>query len=170
MSWTNPATFSALQFITQADLNAITANLAVIGGAWTAYTPALTAATTSPTLGTGGTITGNYLQTGKTVKCRGQILFGTSPSAGSGAYMISLPAAAVGSLIMFNGTTLIFDSSANSGYMPFAMSGGGSGPGTTSVMCMEYMAATTPTFVGGAAPWTWAAGDKIQWAIEYEAA
>ena len=63
-------------------------------GAWGAYTPALTAATTNPTLGTGGAITGKFIQIGKTVIGWALVTFGTSgTNAGSGAYFLSLPVA-----------------------------------------------------------------------------
>lgn len=60
-------------------------------GAWTAYTPTLTAATTNPTLGSGATQQGTYMQIGKLVVARFILAFGSSGSAGSGAYWVNLP-------------------------------------------------------------------------------
>src|SRR5688500_18859613 len=61
---------------------------------WTAWTPALTASTTNPTMGSGAVATGRYSQNGKTVTGWGHIKFGTSgAAAGSGLYMVSLPVA-----------------------------------------------------------------------------
>lgn len=60
-------------------------------GAWTAYTPALTAETTNPTLGTGASITGSYLKVGKTVFYRIRIVAGSGVAAGNGTYYFSLP-------------------------------------------------------------------------------
>jgi hypothetical protein len=51
----------------------------------------LTATTTSPTLGTGGSITGAYRKVGKTVEFRVNLASGTSPAAGVGSYQVSLP-------------------------------------------------------------------------------
>jgi hypothetical protein len=63
-------------------------------GAGTAYTPALTASTTNPSLGTGGfpETTGRYSQNGKIVTGYARVAAGTtSVTAGSGTYRISLP-------------------------------------------------------------------------------
>jgi len=57
------------------------------------YTPALTATTTNPTLGTGSTAVGRYKQNGKDVSGWATIKFGSGGSAGSGTYEISLPVA-----------------------------------------------------------------------------
>lgn len=75
------------------DLNtAVRDNFRHIAAAWDSYTPALTAATTNPSLGSTGMATGRYLQVGKTVKWSVLIQAGgTGISAGSGEYLISLP-------------------------------------------------------------------------------
>ena len=62
-------------------------------GAWAAYTPALTSSGTAPTLGTGNTV-GNYTQTGKKVDGTTEVLWGVSPTAGTGFYVITMPVAA----------------------------------------------------------------------------
>ncbi len=63
-----------------------------LGTGFVAYTPALTATTTNPTLGTGSVATGRYFQFGKFVIANFAIKFGTSgTNAGSGAYRVSLP-------------------------------------------------------------------------------
>jgi len=85
--------------ITVADDGSVLVNGTAIGGggvgAPTDYTPVLTAATTNPTLGTGGGMAGRYIQVGKLVTYWFNITFGTSgAAAGSGAYTISLPVAA----------------------------------------------------------------------------
>jgi hypothetical protein len=57
-----------------------------------AYTPALTASTTNPTLGTASSVTGSYTVINKWVTGTAVITFGTSgTAAGSGNYMLSLP-------------------------------------------------------------------------------
>lgn len=61
----------------------------------TAYTPALTAQTTNPTLGTGSSASGTYDQAAGWVKGELDIVFGTSGvNAGAGVYEVSLPVAA----------------------------------------------------------------------------
>lgn len=63
-------------------------------GAGTAYTPAFTAVTTNPTLGTGGfpELTGVYSQNGNIVTGYVRVAAGSTGAAvGSGNYLISLP-------------------------------------------------------------------------------
>lgn len=62
-------------------------------GAWTAYTPTWTA-TTNPAIGN-GTLTGAYVQFGKTVHFRFKLLFGSTTTSGSGAWVFGLPVAAI---------------------------------------------------------------------------
>lgn len=63
-------------------------------GGWQAYTPTLSGSTTSPTVGTGGILQGVYTDDGQTVSFVARVLFGTSPSPGSGFFALSLPAVA----------------------------------------------------------------------------
>lgn len=74
---------------------AATGSLASFGGAWTSYTPTLTATTTNPTLGTSGTNSGRYMQIGKMVYFWLETYWGTTAgTAGSGTYQWSLPVTA----------------------------------------------------------------------------
>lgn len=58
----------------------------------TTYVPALTAATTNPTLGTGSTQAGFYYRLGDWIIGEARIRFGSSgAAAGTGLYAISLP-------------------------------------------------------------------------------
>jgi hypothetical protein len=59
-------------------------------GAWTAYTPTWTAATTNPVLGN-GTLTGFYQRVGKTVHFWIKLSVGSTTTFGTGAYAFSLP-------------------------------------------------------------------------------
>lgn len=64
-------------------------------GAWFNTTPTLTAVTTNPVLGTGGTATSRWRQENRIIYYNGEIKFGTAGfSVGSGQYSISLPVAA----------------------------------------------------------------------------
>jgi hypothetical protein len=60
------------------------------GGAWTAYTPALTATTTNPSIGN-GSITGAYSQQGKTVAFSIDLRVGSTTTRGVGRWYLSLP-------------------------------------------------------------------------------
>lgn len=67
-----------------------------LGTTPTAYNPALTAVTTNPNVGTGGAVTGWYVQRGKaSVEFTINVLLGSAGlSGGSGQWKLSLPVAA----------------------------------------------------------------------------
>ena len=70
------------------------ATLQSIGAVAESYTPALTAVTTNPTLGTGSFQEGRYQLLQKRAFVEGAIFFGSSgAAAGTGAYRISVPSA-----------------------------------------------------------------------------
>lgn len=74
-----------------------------VTGAWTAYTPAWTGATTNPTAAN-HSITGKYKRIGKLVHFKIQIVVGSS-GYGSGAYSVSLPFTAADSMrVIHNGS------------------------------------------------------------------
>lgn len=136
--------------------------LNTIGAAWETYTPALTASTTNPTLGTGSSVSGRYGQVNKIVCGQGQINFGSAGvSAGSGYYYVSLPIAAqsTGKVI---GQFQFYDSSAFAVYIGTLISD------TTTRSFMYYNNPSSVTT--NAAPFTWAAGDFIRYTFQYEAA
>lgn len=60
---------------------------------WADYTPALTASSSNPTMGSGSVAVGRYVQDGETISGWARIVFGTGMAAGSGTYRISLPVA-----------------------------------------------------------------------------
>lgn len=70
--------------------NLTAVDLILTGGAWTGYTPTLTATTTNPTIGN-GSIIGRYKQYGKLVVFDLEFVFGSTSTAGSGNYSFSLP-------------------------------------------------------------------------------
>lgn len=133
-------------------------------GAWSTYTPALTATTTNPTLGTGSVQYGHYEQIGKTVRFQAVIKFGTSgAAAGSGTYIISLPVAAIaGAVTAFAnvGNGHLRDDSAS----------------TYRVAMLQLSTSTTAAIlcdtgaVTNGVPWAWAASDFISVSGVYEAA
>lgn len=67
------------------------ADLAQNWGGWQRWTPALTATTTDPNLGTSPTQEGRVDSLGTTVRWTARIVFGTSSTAGSGYYQLALP-------------------------------------------------------------------------------
>lgn len=171
MAWTSPRTWVSGETLTAALLNThVRDNLKAIGDAWTTYTPALTATTTNPTLGTGSSAEGRYVSAGKLIIVHYRIAFGTSgTAAGSGTYLISLPVAP--STAWTNrhiGSGMAFDSSANA-MMPLVVRVNG----TASTVVMQFPA----TWPGGTASnvthsnlFAWAASDEFHGTLTYEAA
>jgi hypothetical protein len=128
-------------------------------GVFAAWTPVLTASSSNPTLGSGGTITGRYVQIGKLVIATANIIFGSSGvGAGSGTYQIDLPVNSTG--VTFMGSGRVFDS-------------GGSVHGVAAPIVTaadQMLVLYNGAIVTHAVPWTWAANDVINLTISYEAA
>jgi hypothetical protein len=134
------------------------------GSAWTAYTPTLTATSSNPTLGTGSTRTGAYMQIGKMVTVRVTIKFGTSgTAAGSGTYEVSLPVTAKTITVgRQQGSATFFDNSATDfGNGAVFIDNGAT---TKAKLSMDS------TVVTNSAPWTWGANDQLDFTLTYEAA
>jgi hypothetical protein len=138
----------------------------VAGGfqVWTAFTPALSGSTTNPTLGTGSSATGRYIQIGKTVVGAGAFSWGSSPTAGSGQYLITLPLPVLTTVGtqplgvcrvkcagLYTDALLsaYFGSQCQLGYPSAAVNG-------------------TLVAVGAGAPGTWAVSDRIDFQFRYE--
>jgi hypothetical protein len=135
------------------------AKLQEIGAAWESWTPALTATTTNPTLGTGGSTAGRYGRIQKIVVGIGLVTFGTSgTAAGSGLYYVSLPVTAkfagevIGDWQSYDGTS--------------AWRVGNIVSDTTSRAYLMY----ENNFVSNTQPWAWGASDFIRFSFTYEAA
>jgi hypothetical protein len=135
-----------------------------IQAAWTSYVPSLT----NVTLGTGGTVVGNYLQIGKTIRFRALITLGTG-GALTGGCQISLPVNALAALGNNNfpvGISSLRDFSAGA-----TVYGGCRMLAAANGVAPVYNAtATTSSDCTATAPWTWAVSDTIWVAGEYEAA
>lgn len=142
--------------------------VAVLGAggysAYSSYTPALTAATTNPTLGTGSTVLGQYAQDNKTVTGQFTITFGTSGvAAGTGQYAISLPVTADTSITSrILGAAMIYHSSTGD------LRIGAVALDTSGTVKVYYPA--TNGLIGAVNPWTWAASDQIFGSFTYRAA
>jgi len=87
---TTSGNVSAANVTTSTALNVGSTNIAPMAGAWTTWVPSWTGATTNPTIGN-GTITGQYLQVGKTVFFTIVVVCGTTSTFGSGEWQFSLP-------------------------------------------------------------------------------
>jgi hypothetical protein len=147
---------------------------AAAGGAptYTAYTPTLSGSVSNPSLGGGSSIVARYSGvSGSLVHYYGKLSWGTSPTVGSGNYHLSLPRNALitgglgnmfGMVMMFrNGTP----TAQIANYFDFW------DQATTRIQFLAtWPSAASMSFVGAAAPWTWANGDSMWWHLFYEAA
>jgi hypothetical protein len=133
-------------------------------GAWSTYTPALTAASSNPTLGSGSSATGSYVRIGRTIIGRCRLAFGTSgTAAGSGAYRVSLPVtpvtpAAVSAIV---GSGSVRDASSGNSYVISCVNGSGD--------TFITMNADTTQSVSDSAPFAWSTQDAIGIEFTYEA-
>lgn len=167
MVWTDPPVVGSGSDLTASDFNTyVVANLKAIGDAWTSYTPSWTASTTNPTIGN-GSLTGAYLQAGKLIAFRARVLFGTTTTAGSGNYSLSLPVAARSShRWSFNG--IVFDASGPS-LLPILT--GDLGGSSVALLCHGTTAGSFTRNLQHNVPISaWAAGDEITLSGIYEAA
>lgn len=155
---TTPRTWVAGEVVTAAEMNTeVRDALTGIQTAWTAYTPT----TAGVTLGTGGTITGAYMQVGKTIHYRVTMTLGTGGLL-TGTGFIGLPVTAVTRTSRTPmGAAVCFDSSANAYFMRHA------GWDTASRV---HFIDDAGALVAAAAPFTWAISDKLEVSGTYEAA
>jgi len=129
-----------------------------IDDAWTSFTPTWTGSVTNPAIGN-GTLTGAYIQIGKTVIYKGKMTAGPTTTFGSGDYRMSLPVTAkenlgIGSAYFLDTGTAQYSAGcriAATTYIVFPYHAG------------SYVARSTN-------PFTWASDDMIEWTITYEAA
>lgn len=143
----------------------------VDGPSISTWTPALTATTTNPTLGTGSSVSGRYFRSGNLIIGWCFVKFGTaSVAAGSGQYRVSTPVTAeAGSVTRVNrvGFAGNFDSSATASHFPLVYL-------PTADTFGFFYPATWPTgtntIVAHNTPWTWAASDELNFFFYYEAA
>lgn len=128
---------------------------------WQAWTPGLVATSTNPTLGTGSTTTGRWLQVGSLVVGHGRIKFGTSGvAAGTGAYRVELPVA-----------TATADAIVGSGFILDSSTGGSRACALRRALVANRASLwVTDAEVAHNVPWTWAANDEILFQFAYEAA
>jgi len=140
----------------------LAALVASFSPAWASWTPALTASSSNPTLGSGSSQLGSYVKIGKMVMGRGYIAFGSSGAAnGSGNYQLSLPVAASTTNVNPIGTAIIVDSNTATVNMRHVC------PASATICNLRQQ---DGALVTQAAPWAWAANDYIAYSFFYEAA
>lgn len=166
MAWTSPRTWVAGEVVTAANMNTHVRDNMNALGLKTAWVPVLTATTTNPTLGTGGSQGGNYRASGGWCEVEGFVAFGTSGvAAGTGNYLLSVPVApnpaGAGTPL---GQCRILDSSATAigiAHLLFNTS--------TTVAIVMPSSTTVGGFgtVGAASPMVWAASDRLDFHMAY---
>lgn len=136
-----------------------------LGTAVQSFSPALTASTTNPTLGTGALQEGNWTRNGELCIGRAYIQFGTAGvAAGSGTYFVSAPVqiADTGMLKVIVGSGQVIDANtldirvANFYWLS----------GDTQRFRITVEGASDAT---NAQPWVWAANDQIAYEFSYPA-
>lgn len=132
-------------------------------GGWTTYSSAWTAVTTNPTLGN-GTIVSQYRTLGRVVDFEVIVTFGSTTSAGSGNYYLTIPLAAASHLPagFCVGFATLKDSSSLAYRVHFPLLNAGG----SDLRVLLYGATGTPA--SSAFPFTWAAGDQLLLNGRYE--
>lgn len=134
-------------------------------GEWQSFNTTWTAASGTPDVGTGGSISGRYTLIGKT--CRGYVnlVAGTSGfDPGSGVWTFTLPvtSSGVGNSVTMGGNTLFRDNDAATYYV---------GGVTRLISTTQFRALTVGgNDVGSASPFTAAASDQWRFEFTYEIA
>ena len=145
------------------------ATLNTIGAVAESYTPALTAVTTNPTLGTGSFQGGSYQLLQKRAFVEGAIYFGSSgAAAGTGNYRISVPSAvSIKSNNAPIGFGLFYDASAGFIFYPmqaFYISA------TTFQLVVASPAYSAASVLSSTVPVVPANSDQIRYTLCYEVA
>ncbi|WP_121713223.1 hypothetical protein [Streptomyces sp. E5N91] len=140
--------------------------LASMVGAWQSYTPTWTASGSAPSVGSGGSLIGRYVQIGGAVHFAIKLTGGSGTTWGSGTYSFALPVPVASGIDMI-GDAFIGDASA------------GSAAYSTGIAFVGAGASTVTAYIGGknassalsnANPQTFASGDRIWLTGAYEAA
>jgi hypothetical protein len=165
MAWGTAPTFVAGTAPIAANLNQLSTDINLIGGAWSTYTPTWTAVTTNPVLGN-GTIAGRYKLIGdKTCHVQIKLTMGSTTTFGSGNYLFSLPTGTSQetSLLFPLGVGMVIDASPTNRYAYFV------GINSSSTVVL-WSPASPGASVTQAAPITFASGDSIYLSFTYELA
>lgn len=136
--------------------------IAAAPGAWANYVPVWSSSGTAPALGN-GTISGRWVQIGKTVHVKVRLVAGSTTTFGTGGYSISLPVAASTNVDSV-GAAYLNDASAG---------GGGHYNGITVVRTVTpttflILEASSHAQLSAVGPVTWANTDAWDFSLTYE--
>lgn len=167
MSWSTPPAFAAgMTAGLAAALQKLSDDLAVIGGARTAYTPTWTQSTTNPTLGN-GVLLGEFRRVDKEVDFLIQLTIGSGTILGTGTFLFALPATAKRISWSAFGSVLDVSASTTIG-IPIAAEA----TSTTLVGIRQWPAGAGGQYqvVNQTQPIAWGTGDVLTVSGRYEAA
>lgn len=132
----------------------------IAADSWTAITPTIATGALGFSLGN-GSISGRWIQEGKRVTFTGKITLGPTSAWGAGTGLgVALPVTA--QALRAAGSVVFVDVSAD---RPWVGAAWLTGTGT-----LAFAQPSSPGYVSGSAPFTWANNDEIHWTIVYEAA
>lgn len=164
MAWTSPRTWVSGEVVTAALLNVhLRDNLKAIGDPWTSYTPTWTATTTNPAIGN-GSISGRYIEQGKTITFYISVGMGGTTTYGSGRWEFSLPKTAISYVYA---TPLGRATANDTGTRAYGCDVWFS---TTTKVALWRDAGATEAVVTPTTPHTWASTDTLFIMGTYEAA
>lgn len=140
----------------------------VKGSAFYPYTPVWDALTTSPSIGTGGALLGQYIRVGQMCHTEIRLTPGTGASFGSGAYTFTLPFTPdPAATIPFVGSSMARDVSVPATYPGFCWVDILGLTTATPDVLLSFNAAGAGAFTASGAPFTWATSDLLNMAITY---
>jgi hypothetical protein len=129
--------------------------------AWQDYTPAWQSAGTAPAIGN-GTITGKYVQFGKTTLYQIKVSMGSTTTYGTSVYYFTLPTNVLSAGVVW-GTVRMNDASASSTYYGFAEN-------DSNTRVAVVTTAQPGVYITNLVPFTWAVSDVVNIFGCYEAA
>lgn len=133
-------------------------------GAWTAYTPTWTAATTNPVLGN-GTLVGRYMKIGRVVVAHINLTTGSTTTYGSGNYTFSLPVQAANAGASYIGGAHLIGTDRWTGQMVISPNAVNTGPFFPISSTNTRADQQNPT-----RPETLASGAQVRMTMVYESA
>jgi hypothetical protein len=134
-------------------LDLLNANFAYLGAAWTSFSPSWTGSVSNPAIGN-GTLSGAYLQVGKTLLGRIRMVAGTTTTFGSGDFRFTLPNSLSGVAAQQVVHGIAYDSSSGIAYALMGIV-------AASATFMYLFSHGSATRVAAAAPMAWATSDEL---------
>jgi len=132
-------------------------------GAWQSYTVSWTATTTNPSIGN-GTLSGRYVQLGKTVICAVSLTMGSTTTYGSGSWNLSLPKTSANNGIYYGGQWMAVDlGTTNHAGQVFLLP-------NVSVINYFLRENVALDYLNNITPHIWASGDVLRFSVTYETA